>query len=461
MATKIPPYHLTTVLKRDAVSTPPDHGLDTGLGVVTNLRLQMFGAIVVAAFCVSCRGLTGRTHERSPRCDVIASEPARIELRDGRSMSIDATSSAASADRMLFLGTFVHLWPQGATGTTPPVAADSLMGVELDRRGVLRAVPRPESAGRALFPRVVARGQRSFEVVAFSAEDGAELSAEPLDSVSVWYGRYADGRWGRIRRLGAFARVSVQSEFGSQLVVVDGGSAIAFPFSDREPASSGGVVLLRLTPNSTYIDTLRTLTRPSYVSLSADGSASSSLIATMTMSPPERASSGPQQIYMARFDKTWQPAARIAGDAERAAVAPTAFTGRQGVAVTWTSWSAMRPSTSHIEWSKLEPRDVVRRVVVDSGAHAFAPMFLVVAGHPVWIYRRGDSGDSASLAIGNDSVVIHRTSFRVPFENPKAQAVATSATTVRFLTLRRGSSATEPVALSFYTDLELHCTQTR
>ena len=121
-------------------------------------RLQIVFPVLVSlmtAFAVRTNGQEAAP-QIAPACRVGSNTPKRLELSDGRIVSVDFRAFARSGSTVLALGRHAYVFPRAAGRITPPQFKDSILGVTIDGRGRVDLVSNPSLPVRVFHPRVAA-----------------------------------------------------------------------------------------------------------------------------------------------------------------------------------------------------------------------------------------------------------------------------------------------------------------
>ena len=391
-------------------------------------------------------------------CVVSAEQPHRLELGDGRVVSLDVQSVAASGGVVMAVGRHAYVFPQGANPRSSPELVDSIIGLVLDERGNASLVSNPMGARHVLFPRVVAAPGGAFHVLFVTGGDSAELRATPMDSASIWYARFSDGAWTTPERVTGAGAGFLQSE-SAELLEYRGSPWFLYPFVDGSRGyGAGGVVLLRRRNGAWSADTLRTnAVTPLVRAVNVPGSAS--LLAVITLVVPRGGWIPAEELYAVRFDSGWSAPRRIGGDGRRPVTLPVLAAVGDTIVASWISWRFMRPESSRIDWVRLDRSGrVFDGPTVDAGSATF-PFELIGVDNrfPLWLYRGEPGGNAVRLVMASGATLVRPASIAAPFENPKPKAIALTATRILVFTMKRGAAANEPMAASYTTVLEIRC----
>ena len=117
---------------------------------MTSLHVTLLASLVL-----SLTPSAARPQGTAPACSTRAEESRRMELPDGRTVSVDVRSLATSGDLVMALGHHAYVFPRGANPMTSPMMTDSIMGVVVDKGGRVTLVPNPLSRP-VVFPKVAA-----------------------------------------------------------------------------------------------------------------------------------------------------------------------------------------------------------------------------------------------------------------------------------------------------------------
>lgn len=384
------------------------------------------------------------------RCRVTAEPARRVELPDGRIVSTDVQSLARRGDTVMAIGRYAYVF--AASSPRNPTMQDSIIGFATTGAGKASLVPSPMRS--AVFPKVAA-GPDAFEFVFATGADTTELRTGVVDTATIWYAQFTNGRWSSPERVAVVRNAGLQHETTSDLLV--GRGAVSFAYVIREPESSrGGVVLLRRQRGRWSADTLRMPTTTSVVRLLHSSSDESLLVLLMQMGPLEAENRAPR-LHLARFNSSWTDPQQIAGDGARAVATPLIATLGDDTIVSWNSWESLQQATSQIEWLRLgvDGRIVTGPVVARGGA-TYPFEMVVVNNHPLWLYRGHPFGETVALASATDSVM-QLGAIRSPFENPRAMTIALDQDRALVFTMKQGREPNEPMIASWTTTLEFRC----
>jgi hypothetical protein len=406
--------------------------------------------IVVFTGLVAVASPARVTAQASQACSVTAGTPRRVELADGRIVSVDVQSMAQSGGSILAIGRHAYVFPRTTTSVTSPVIRDSIIGFEIDRMADL-TVPAPACLASGLFPKV---SQDGFHIVFATSSDSTASQTGKQDSATIWYAlRIAGGRHRSASWCGLAAAGTT-----SELLEGAGTLSWAFVFADTwENESSGGVVLLRRRRGAWSADTLRTPTTPGVVRL-VHGASGDSVVAVFTREYQRGTTSILAQLYLATFTSRWSEASLIAGDGRRALTLPVLPGWAMGFSFMdqLDSWQS---ETSRIEWLRIG-RDgrFVDGPVIATGEKAY-PFELIVMDdrHPIWLYHGVPFGTTVELASATDTSVIQLGNIGAPFGDPKPETVAIDDSRVLAHTMRQGSAPDDPMVASWITTLEFRC----
>ncbi len=396
--------------------------------------------------------------QASQACSVTAGTPRRVELADGRIVSVDVQSIAKFDGSIVAIGRHAYVFPRATTPVTSPIIRDSIIGFEIEQDGGISLVPAPLASRPVFFPKV-ASGPDGFHLVFATGGDSTASQIGKQDSATIWYARYVNRRWTTPERVVSVRRTWLQPELTSELLERAGTLSWAFAFADTvERESSGGVVLLRRQRSAWSADTLRTPTAPGAVRLTHTASGDS-VVVVFTREYQRGTTSILAQLYLATFTSRWSEASLIAGDGRRALTLPILSPLGDGILVSWISWIPWQSETSRIEWLRVG-RDgrFVDGPVIAAGEKTY-PFELIVMDdrHPVWLYHGVPFGSTVELASASDTSVIPLGNIGAPFGNPKPRTIAIDGSRVLALTQKQGSAPDDPMAASWMTILEFRC----
>lgn len=425
-------------------------------------RLRRTGSLAMvgtlAAMVAAGRAASAAVPQRPGACTSLAQPAHRLELADGRVVSIDVQSVAASGDVVMAVGRHAYVFPRGANPRTSPTLQDSIIGVVVDGRGRTSLVRNPLLPRRVLFPRVTAARDGSFHMLFVTSGDSVGLQSTPLDTASIWYARFHNGAWTTPERVATVRAAFLQSE-STELLELDGSPAYLFPFIDaRQDSSSGGVILLRRASGAWLADTLATPAATPFVrAVVVPGG--SSVVAVIAQAGPRVGGIAADELYAVRFDSARSAPRRIGGDGWRPVTLPMLATVGDTIIASWISWRQMRPETSRIDWVRIEPGGrLVDGPAVHAGSAAIPfHMIGVDNRYALWLYHGEPWGSAVALALASGSTIVRRASLPVPFENPGPKAIAIAPTRILVFTMKRGSAEDEPMVASYTAVLEIRC----
>ena len=388
-------------------------------------------------------------------CTVRAGSSRRLELPDGRIVSVDAKSVAASGGSIMALGPYVYTFPAGATPRTSPLPGVPLLGVLIDTNGDVRLVPSPLRDRAVVFARAAAGPAGSFHVLFVTGIDSIDGTPAPDDSATIWYAHFAGGSWGTPQHVTETRGAALNPEFTSDLLARDGSLAFVFPFVDTHRAgTSGGLVALRHRNGRWSSDTLRTYQRPP--AARANSGLSDTLV--VLFSQNVRGSSG-EFVYVSRIADGWAAPERIGGDGTRAVSDLALAAIRDGMVASWSTWKWLNAESNVIEWSRLGLTSALSAsAALDSGALTYPFEMVTVGGrYPLWLHQGEPHGSAVTwaLAAGNDH--LSRGHLTIPFHNSRPKAVTVSPDRTVVLTMKRGAVGAEPMIASWMTDLRIRC----
>lgn len=395
----------------------------------------------------------GRT-PTAPACSTIAGPSRRLELADGRIVSVDVQSVARAGRSVLAVGRFAYVFPPTANSRTSPELVDSIMGVLLDDGGRVALVGNPAQPRTVRYVRAAAMPDGSFAVLyATHAPEGLLVYG---DTGTLWLAMLQDGRWKEPARVAAIRTSSLDR--GSALLQHDGQLSFLYPFrDDRRYADDGGVVLLRGRKGAWKADTLRTATEPSSV-VAVHDPGSSTITAAIAVADSTTLLVA-QKVYIARFDSSWSQPLAVAGDGLLPVALPMLGVQSNGLVASWLTWPESNPARGWLQWLQLDAEGHVKlRSVIDSGVSTFPYELVIVDGRqPLWLYHGEPFGSVVRLVTTQDSVVTQLPDMKAEFWNPGTKTVALSGSRFLVFTQRRAQTNTEPMASSFTTVLEIRC----
>ena len=421
------------------------------------VRLHAFccGAFGVSVFVALGPGSPGRSpvSQAVPACTSLAGPSRRLELPDGRIISVDVQSVARAGESILAVGRFAYVFPPTANSRTSPELVDSILGVLIDGGDRVSLVPNPAAPRTVRYSRAAAMPNGSFQVLyATSAPEG--LLAH-TDTATLWLTTYREGVWSSPSRVAAVRTASLDR--ASALLQKDGQLAFLYPFrDDRRHNEDGGVVLLRQRQGRWASDTLRTSTEPTSVSATYDPVRRSIVVAFTVANhlPPLVA----QRLFLARFDSAWSRPVATAGDGAVPIVHPSLLSHGRALVASWLTWPSRDPARGRLQWLQLDTlgRPHVRSAI-DSGKATYPYELAEVNSRLVWLYHGDPYGRSLKLMIAEDSTVTGLPDVKAEFWNPATKTIALSGSRLLVFTQRRAQTETEPMAASFTTALEIRC----
>ena len=408
----------------------------------------------IVHLAVMAQSLTAAPQGDAPACSASQETPRRMELPDGRTVSVDVRSLATSGGLVMALGHHAYVFPRGANPMTSPTLVDSIMGVVIDASGKVTLVPNPMPRA-VVFPRVAAGPNGSFHALFVTGEDSIDV--KPVqDTATLWYARFERGQWTK-PEIAWRARYSrLQSDGASALLERNGELSFLFPAGDPGQFYSGGIVRLRRRGASWTADTLRTGPMPNAVRgiFTPDGALTALFAATTSTAgaPPA------EQLFLTRFDSVWRAPRRIAGDGVMQATLPILVTLDDGIVVSWISWHWMHSQTSRIEWLRVVGDSTISGGILAAGENTF-PFEMIGIEHryPLWLFRGENRGASVALFMGSGALARRSGTLTIPFDNPRPATIAVSPSRFLVFTQKRGKVDHEPMAASYTTVLEIRC----
>ena len=391
-------------------------------------------------------------------CAALAGPSKRLELPDGRIVSMDVRSLARSGSTVLAAGRLAYVFPASAGPRTPPQLSDSILGVTIDGRGIVSLVPNPSLPRRVFHPRVAAAPNGQFHVLWVTGLDSVLDLPEPTDTLTLWHATYGNGRWSAPSSVMTLRGARLNPELASVLLVRNDELAVLFPFVKRRSVvTEGGIILLRRRAETWLADTLHTPSAPVVVRAMYSRDAFISLLtfADTTVGRSEG-------LYVSRFDKAWTQPVRIAGNGERPVTVPALVQRDDDYIVSWIEWRWLDSETARLEWMVMDSagRSTVRGRV-DSGPPTYPYELTTVDGrYPLWLYRGTPSGNLVALAMLRDSTIARLPPIEAPFRNPLPSTLALSGNRFLLFTQKLALTDSEPMAASFVTELEVRCPRT-
>lgn len=384
-------------------------------------------------------------------CRADAEPSRRVELPDGRAISTDVKSLARSGESVMAVGARAYVFPRGAMPRSDAMMKDSIIGFVLNAKGVASIVGNPPGVTRAYHPRVAAAPDGSFHVLYVTTEINQDGLVPTSDTATIWYARFHNGRWRNIERVVSTRGARLIHESASVLLERGGELSFLFPFVTPE---ARGLILLRRTASRWHADTLRTVADP--VSAAAIYENGGSLVATFTMSGRQIDSSFTELLFATRFRSSWSVPVRIGGDGVRPVAIPSLLRVGRTVVRSWIEWTWGNAASSQLHWLPSATDSVAKPVASGPGTFPYASVVLDDR-YPLWLIRGAQYGTSLSVLLGSGSLIEPLGTFTVPFENPKASAVALGNDRVLVLTMKQGKLPDEPMVASIATILQFRC----
>jgi hypothetical protein len=313
-----------------------------------------------------------------------------------------------------------------------------------------------------VYPRVASAGAAGWHVLFATVALRAMDRPGPLDSASLWYGRFDGRRWSDIQHVAVVADAFLQADLGSDLVAVDGLLSFAYSF-DRsirlgsDGPEDHGLVVLQRRGGRWAADTLTTWEAPTYVRLAARPLAEGLTVGIVQASFRDGRAQEPS-FFLASYDSVWGSPREFAGDGKRSVTSPIMRYNGSSLFASWVSGAPNRTaiqveSTTLVEGGPPTAPTVIAtgRGVENFDAVALSP------GRFLWLYRDGDSHTRAEVLLGDDDGVRSLGVVAIPLDNPRPRAVVTSGFRVLAISSRLGMTRTDPPATTYFTLLQLSC----
>ena len=396
-----------------------------------------------------------RAQDAPPSCAAKAEPSRRVELPDGRIVSIDVQSLARHRDTLMIVGRYVYVFAASSTPQSLPLVQDSIIGVLIEPDGKTSLVPSPLRSTRVLFPKVAA-GDDGFHAVFATSSDTSHLSIVQ-DSAIIWYARYSDGAWSTPQRVIGARRVRLNQELTSALLEQGGVVSFAIAFADSlDDSGGGGVVMLQRRNGTWSADTLRTQGKP--VAVRIAGGASDGPLKALTVLLDASSDTAQSQLLLSTFAQGWHDA-RVIAASSRSVQAPALGALGNGYVASWSAWDFPDVGSSTIEWVRASRDErVVKGRAIARGEPAFQFEMMVMANaHPIWLYHGVPFRSSVAVASATDSIPMSLGSVAAPFENPRPMSIPIDDTRLLTFTMKAGTSPDEPPGASYATVLEIRC----
>lgn len=386
-------------------------------------------------------------------CTTIADPSRRMELPDGRIVSIDVQSVARAGTSILAVGRYAYVFPRSANSRTSPGMVDSILGVLIDGDGRVTLVSNPATPRTILYARAVAGPDGDFTVLyATSAPEGLQAHT---DTATLWLAPLRDGTWGVPSRVTSVRTASLDR--ASALLQKGVELAFIYPFrDDRRHDEDGGAVLVRQRHGTWTLDTLRTEREPTSISAAYDPVRESIVVVlpVADRQPPLLA----QRLIIARFDSSWSEPEAIAGDGLTPVVHPAVSVQGRGIVTAWLTWPSHDPTRGRLQWLQFDAMGRPHvRAAIDSGEATFPFELALVNATPLWLYHGEPFGTAVRLRMAQDSTITRLNDVRAEFWNPSTKTIALSGSRLLVFTQRRAQTGTEPMAASFTTAIEIRC----
>lgn len=403
-----------------------------------------------------------RTESQRQPCTIAVARSQRISLRDGASVTIDASGIATNGQSVMVVGTPTHVWPVGAKRNTPRATARPSIGIVRDSSGLVTLVPAPLRALAAAHPRVASAGAAGWHFIFVTGKQGSATNALVFDSADVWYGNFDGRAWRGIERIGRARSASLLPGMGSDLVSTPEGLAFAYPFDRSASLKSNatgnqGLVMLYRRGRHWVADTLHTWEGPRSVQLVA--SAENGVLAVFAQSYFTHGRPHGPALFTARYDSGWH-SPRLAVDVSPRYVAAPMIVAR-GTAGHVISWRTAAPGAEAevIEWGLSDDSGSVRRVGPISNALPLdrPAMVRLSADQTAWFIRNGNSRSEVKAFMAVDSTLSDLGVVRLPLDNFATLGATLPNGDVLLVTGGLGSSASAPVASNFLTALAVRC----
>lgn len=399
---------------------------------------------------------SGIEAQAAASCRIIADSARRLELPDGRPVSIDVRSIAVSGGAVMAVGEHAYVFPRPSGPRLSPERRD-FIGVTLDRRGRPTLVPSPLPEREVLYPRVAPGPDGSFHMLFATAGDTVTRLTASQDTASVWYARFANGTWLRPERVMEVRDAELDPEFTSALLENNGALTFLMPLWDyRRPTAGGAVIMLQRRRGEWGSDTLRTPRRITAVRAVHTGQGEG-VLGLLT----QKTGAGilGEHVLLFRFDSTWSVPRWIGGDADHTIADRALVRLGDEFAAAWSLWKPSKDETSVVEWLRVRSDGRLTNTTrVDSGSATYPfEMTGVEDRYALWLYRGEPYGSAARLALGTDSAVASLGQVAMPLENPRPKAVALTGTRFLVFSMKQGRRDGEPMVASYTTTLEIRC----
>jgi hypothetical protein len=365
-------------------------------------------------------------------------------LKDGRTVHVAARSAAVSEGRILLAGTPILTWA-GA-----PTINDELVGVVIDADGGGTPVPNPHP-GRTPSDLHVASARDGGWHIVF-VESSAQSPLGPVDSGTVWYGRFDGDQWHGLTRAATVHHALLNAQFSSDLGV--DGERLRFAFGFDKSAATGssargnqGVIMLRRDQGVWTLDTLHTPASPTYVQLARGHGGSWQ--AAIVRSYAGASGSGSSSLFLAAYDTAWaEPRLLVAGDAQPISE-PSVIAVRNGLVTTW-----LRRATPVIEMAVAQPGVGAATI---STVFASTADYSAVAIDSTVLWLTALSKDSVRAVLYRGGQSLPAGTIVVDHDSPLRLAVPVSPRDIVLFTSRVQRSPAESPAITIMSRVTIWC----
>ena len=409
----------------------------------------------MAAALMAMAGFTGTAAAQQPAqaCSASAQPSRRVDLTDGRTVSVDVRSVAMSGDRVLAAGDRAYVFPREIPSRPISLMQDSIIGFMTDREGRNASlVLNPLLPTAVRYTRVADAGNGAFHALLMTTADSTDVRQ---DSATIWYARYAGGKWTVPERVAGVRNGSVTADGASALIARNGILGFVYPIGDNEkPGTTNGLVLLRRRNGIWSQDTLRTEEPPHSTRIAHGRDPDTYVVAYV-----EPGAHTSDALYLVRFEGGWSARRHIGGNGGKLlASEPALVRLDEGLVASWVLMEFFKPETGRLEWLRLD--DGGKRVAAGfagSGRGTWPFETVAIDGRtPLWLHQGEPYPNTLAMALAPESAAMAMPNVALPFENATPTAIAIGSRVMVF-TIKQGRAPGEPVGASYTTILEIRC----
>lgn len=359
---------------------------------------------------------------------------------------------------LLIVGSFVHVWPKGASRATPPVHEDSIIGVYRDASGNWHPVPSPLPSRGIIWPRIAEGAEGRWRVLFFTGDNGQRGELAPQDSATVWYGEFDNGEWVATTTVARTRAGNLRPGAASGLVANRTELAFAYAFGAHMEANGRqGIVLLSRRSGAWRADTLRT-SQPA-LAVSMASSRDGSLLIAFTSTYFHDRQLGPQSLFVIRRDSGSHQPLLIRSVAGWSIIGSSIWAFHDTTLLAWQRVPTGDAGANVAEWTWLDKAD--SRIAMDDapiGGFLEQPGVVPLTSDHLLLGGRSQvNPDEMRVLFATVGRTIALASIPIAMKNVNTTAVAESDSTALFVSLSMGSSPADPPAWSTTTEATIHC----